>query len=61
MRREKLSLRNKTPCVNIVNVIEESGRNSRVDNFFMHDQVKIPVVSKTKAKSITSIDQESQK
>ena len=27
----------------------------------MHDQVKIPVVSKTKAKSITNTDQEGQK
>ena len=44
-----------------MNVIAESERNRRVENLFMHDQVKIPVVSKIKTKSFTSIGQDGQK
>ena len=43
-----------------MSVFAESEINSRVDNLFMHDQVKIPVVSKANAKINTYIDQERQ-
>ena len=48
-------------CINIVDVFTESDSNSRVDSLFILDQVNIPVVSKTKAKINTSINQQNRK
>ena len=53
--------RNTKSCVNIADIFAESESNSRVDSLLVNDQVKIPVVSKTKAKINTSIIQERQK
>ena len=59
-RKNKKS-RDKIPCVNNADIFTESESNSRVDSLLVNDQVKIPVVSKAKAKINTSIIQERQK
>ena len=61
LHRANINSRNKTPFVKIVDEFAEFESNSRVDSLLVHDQVKIPVVSKMKAKTNINKKQDRQK